>query len=293
MHNRSYSLNNIEEGQNDNPSFTVPIFSVDAGITLEKNTTWLGKNALHTLEPRVFYAFAPEENQDDVPDFDTSPVSLNSFGSLFREGRFTGEDRVGDTNQITFGLTSEISDAETGDRRLQIEIGQLYLIDDLEVNLNEGEVIESGLGDFLANFSIQGEHAWSASAFLRYDHDENDIENLSVSVNYRPNNNSRKSIGIDYYIFNNFSDNNQTDQLQIDAFWPITDRWSFFGSERYSFEDSESLSTTLGFEYDGCCWKFRVVGSESTRINGFDDKETGIFVELELNSIGAIQQGVF
>ena len=105
IHSSSYSLDNVAPGVEDSPSFTVPIFSIDSGLYFEKNTNWFGESALQTLEPRLFYAYAPDEDQSDVPIFDTSQVSLNNFSNIFRANRFFGNDRIGDTNQLTLGLT--------------------------------------------------------------------------------------------------------------------------------------------------------------------------------------------
>ncbi len=293
LHNRNYSLDNLEDGEDDNPSFTVPVFSLDVGVALEKNTSWLGKDALHTLEPRVFYVYAPDEDQSDIPDFDTGVSSLNSLNGIFRAHRFSGEDRVGDMNQITVGLSSEITDSETGDRRFSASIGQLYIIDDLEQNLDENTVIESGLGDLLAEFRVDGENAWSASGFFQYDHDENELEKVNLSVDYRPNSDGRKVIGLDYYVSKNFNNDTSTDQLTLSAHWPLTNHWSFFANERYSFEDSESLARTVGVEYDGCCWKIRFITSDGSRNSGNDDDKQFYFIELELNSLGGIGQQLF
>ena len=201
-------------------------------------------------------------------NFDTGVASLNSLSNIFRASRFTGFDRVGDLNQVTLGLTSEISDSNSGDRRFVASVGQLYIIDDLEENINEGTVIESGLGDLLAGFQLYTTDAWSVAGFARYDHDESDLENLDLRVGYSPKGDSRKNISIGYYLAKNFLSDTSTDQITINANWPITDRWSFFGNERYSFEDSASLSTTLGLEYEGCCWKARFITSESSRNGG-------------------------
>ena len=110
----------------------MPIFSIDSGLYFEKNTNWFGEGVLQTLEPRLFYAYASEEDQSDVPIFDTSQVSLNNFSNIFRANRFYGHDRVGDTNQVTLGLTTRIIDNDTGKQRLKASIGQLVLLDDLE-----------------------------------------------------------------------------------------------------------------------------------------------------------------
>lgn len=290
VHSRSYSLSNVDEDQDDNPSFTVPVFSLDMGIALEKSTSWLGKPALHTLEPRVFYVYAPNEDQSDIPIFDTGVSSLNSLTGIFRENRFSGEDRVGDMNQVTVGLSSEITDSDTGDRRFSASVGQLYIFDDLEQNLNQNTVIDSGLGDLLAEFRFKGEHAWSAAGYLQYDHEESDLERIVLSLGYKPKADTRKAINLSYYVSKNFNRDTSTDQLILNAYWPITDRWSFFGNERYSFEDSESLSRTVGVEYNGCCWKLRFINSEGRIGNNTDETEKYYFVELELNSIGGLAQ---
>jgi len=269
-------LDNVGVGAEDSPSFTVPILAIDSGLFFEKNTNWFGSAALQTLEPRLFYVYAPDEDQDDVPIFDSSEVSLNNFSNIFRANRFYGEDRVGDTNQVTIGLTSKIIDNETGDQRLVASLGQLYLLDDLEVRLNRNQTpIESGLGDFLAELRTESDGPWTTYSFLQYDHEDSDKTNFPS----RPGLNfTRRSV----------------EQLNVTANWPISDRWQFFGRESYSLEDSMSIETTAGVEYNGCCWKIRFTGS--SRINSRlrrnvtaanrDDRSTAYFIEFELTSLG-------
>ena len=83
---------------------SVPIFSVDSGLYLDRNQ-WFGKDYRQTLEPRLFYLYVPEEDQDDIPIFDTGESSF-SYSSLWRENRFSGKDRIGDANQVSLGVTS-------------------------------------------------------------------------------------------------------------------------------------------------------------------------------------------
>lgn len=292
LFHRSYSLDNRAEGLDESPSFTAPIFSIDSGIYLEKNINWFGEGALQTLEPRLYYVYADnEEDQNDAPIFDTSQTTLNNFSNIFRENRFYGEDRVGDTNQVTFGLTSRIIDNKTGDQRLKASIGQLYLIDDLEQNLfAPGVPIESGLGDLLAEIQTTSGGAWTTYGFLQYDHDESEIRTARFAMGYNPENNKRKRVNLGYYFSNGqFSD---VDQLTLDFRWPLSQRWHAFGDTRYSIEDSESLSTTLGVEYNGCCWKLRVTGQERLNNRDIEDKKTAIFVQLELTSLGRVRTGL-
>jgi LPS-assembly protein len=291
LYHRNYDLNNVAEGAESSPSFTAPIFSLDTGVYFEKNSSWFGKAALHTLEPRLFYVYAPEEDQDDVPIFDTSQVSLNNFGNIFRENRFYGEDRIGDTNQVTVGLTTRFIDSKSGEQRLKASIGQLVLLDDLEQGLrSNSQPIESGLGDFLAEVQTESEGPWTTYTFVQYDHDESEIRSARLALGYKPKDDSRKNVSVGYYFSNGFS--RDTDQLTINANWPVSDRWQFFGSERYSVEDSESLETTIGLEYNSCCWKLRFTGNERINNRDIEDKKTSFFIELELTSLGRFRTGI-
>ena len=298
LYNSTYSLDNVADGVEDNPSFSAPVLSVDSGLYFEKNTSWFGESALQTLEPRVFYAYAPEEDQSDVPVFDTSVVSLNNFSNIFRANRFFGNDRVGDTNQVTLGLTTRITESESGDQRLIASVGQLVLLDDLEQNLSASStaVVEQGLGDLLLEVRTTSKGPWTTYSFFQFDHDESELVTTRFDIGYQPKDDSRKNVQVGYYRAQ-FGEN-VVDQLTVNANWPISDRWQAFGSERYSIEDSESIETNIGLEYNGCCWKVRFIGSDrvdtrlrSTSALDSDEKRTSFFIELELTALGRLRSG--
>ena len=79
----SYSLKAGDGAElaDTSPSVTAPVYSVDAGIFLERDTNWLG-NFQQTLEPRLFYVKSDFEDQSDLPDCDTSAYSP-SYSTLF------------------------------------------------------------------------------------------------------------------------------------------------------------------------------------------------------------------
>ena len=114
---------------------------------------------------------------------------------------------------------------------------------------------------------------------------------------YTPRDDSRKNINIGYYFVNGFTQD--LDQLTTSVNWPVSDRWQFFANNRYDLESSESLETTIGLEYNGCCWKARVTGTDRInnrfgRLSASDDEEfkrTAVFFELELTSLGSIGTG--
>jgi len=286
---RTYDLDDVAAGVEDSPSFAVPIFSIDSGIYLERNTKWFGQDVLQTLEPRLFYVFSPEEDQDDVPIFDTSQVSLDNITNIFRENRFFGEDRVGDTNQLTLGVTTRLIDNETGDERLRASFGQLVLLDDLEQNLFGG-VIESGFGDFLGELRTESTGGWSTYTFAQYDFEENEIRNARFDLGYAPRDDSRKRLSVGYFFVNRTG--RDTDQLTVSLDWPISDRWQFKAQERRSLEDSESLFTQIELEYNACCWKARFTAQDRITNRNIDEKKQAFFFELELTSLGSFRGGL-
>jgi len=295
---RTFDLENIAATEENRPSFTVPTFSIDSGLYLEKEINWFGAKATQTLEPRLFYAYASDEDQSDVPLFDTSNVNFNNFDNIFRVNRFFGQDRFGDNNQVTLGLTTRIIDQKSGDEWIKASIGQVYYLDDLEQNLVTGDVVEEGIGDFLAELRTRGLGAWSTYSFIQYDHDEDEIRTARFELAYEPENDNRKRLSVGYY-FSELEDSlltaqnvNNVDQITFNLEWPISDRWQLLFEERYSIEDSDSLFRDIGIEYNACCWKLRLRAQDRLTNRDIDDRRTSVFLELELTSLGSIRSGL-
>lgn len=281
---------------NDSPSRTTPIFSVDSGIALEKSVSWGGRSSIQTLEPRLFYVYIPDDDQDDLPNFGTGVTNLNNFNSIYRENRFSGADRVGDTNQITIGVTTRITDIETGEQRLKASLGQIYFLDDRTENLNPDEVLTDSSSDFLAEIRVDFNDRWNASSFAQWDTEDSEIRNFRLNLNYELD--DRKKFALRYRyseaersLLDPTLPQRRVDQVTLEAEWPISDRWQFSASERYSLETSESLRTKVGLEYNACCWRFRI-GAENRVTRDANNDRDAIFAELELTGLGSIRSGL-
>lgn len=55
----TYRLNNVGVGAPTNLTRVVPTYSLDAGMTFERDTTLFGRDMTQTLEPRLFYVRTP------------------------------------------------------------------------------------------------------------------------------------------------------------------------------------------------------------------------------------------
>src|SRR3546814_8516938 len=48
-------------------SRTLPVLSLDSGMTFERSTTLFGNDSIQTLEPRVYYLYVPYRDQSELP----------------------------------------------------------------------------------------------------------------------------------------------------------------------------------------------------------------------------------
>ena len=278
--NNSYSLDNTEPGEEDSPSFSVPIFSVDAGIAFERDMSWGGRPHYQTLEPRVYYVYAPEEDQDDAPVFDTGGGDSNSTGNFYRDNRFFGKDRVGDANRLTIGVSSRIIDNDSGEQRMRAEIAQMFHFDDREVQLNPDEEAETeDLSDLIASITGNFTPGWEAGASVRYSHEEGEATSFRLYSKYQKD--ARRRVDLNY-TWNNLD----AEQVDVTAYWPLGDRWQLLLSERYDLEDGESRNSTLALAYDACCWALRFSADE--RVRRDTEKEMQYYLTLELKNLGKI-----
>ncbi len=138
----AYALHDTVPGTDDNLYRSLPIFSVDSGVVLER-PAGSKQQRVQTLEPRVQYVYIPFRNQDAIPIFDTDTPDLNMV-ELFRTNRYVGADRVGDANLVSAGVTTRLLDAATGQQFLTATVGQAYYFEQPRVTL-PGETREQSL----------------------------------------------------------------------------------------------------------------------------------------------------
>jgi len=146
----------------------VPITSLDSGIYLERDSRIGQTDYLQTLEPRLFYLYAPYRDQGDFPLFDTSALAF-SQSQLFSENRFSGVDRIGDTNQITLALSSRLLRAKDGHELLYGSIGKIAYLDDRRVGLSGNILNKAHQSDLLAEAQFKPNNRLSLKTTLLWD----------------------------------------------------------------------------------------------------------------------------
>ncbi len=273
LRHTSYAgLDNLAAGADTSPSRTAGVFSVDSGIFFERDTSWQNKSFVQTLEPRVFYVYAQDENQDDLPTFDTGVLDLNNFANFFRDNRFSGADRVEDANRITLALTSRLLDGKTSREWVRASIGQIFYFDDRDVVLRGGPETESD-SDIVAQITAKLREDLVTSAFLQWDPDLSESAESRFDIVYRPD--ARRTLGLGYRFRRD-----SLEQANIKVAWPLGGRWSFYGRHLHDLDASEALESFASLEYNACCWALRVGGQR--RVDNDEDFRNAFLVEFEL-----------
>ena len=282
------------------PNRTLPIVSVDSGVFLERGfETQGGDSLLHTLEPRLFYLYVPYEDQNDLPVFDTSVFNLD-YNALFRENRFSGYDRIGDTNQFTLALGSRLSNRDNGKQIASLQVAQSFYIEDQDVIRQildtQGRLVDIGVPeqDLLSPLIIEAganlREDLTLGAEVYLDINDRQTRKMALTAQYNPA--SSKVINLAYRVRR--ADSGQIrrtptdiDQSDVSFSWPLSANLNAVGRWNYAVSEGRTLDLFFGMEYEGCCFAVKAVGRRFlANLDG--DFNTGFFMQLELKGLGSI-----
>lgn len=277
LHNTHYRMGQNNASALPDAARTVPIFSMDSGINMERDWKLAGQNFVHTLEPRAYYVRIPYRNQDQLPNFDSSLAGFN-FAQIFTENRFSGSDRIGDADQVTLGLTSRLIEPDNGLERLRISLGQRFSRITPRVNLG-ATTTSSSKSDVLLAASGQLNRAWWLDSNFQYDPNQSHMVNFNGAARYQPE--SGKVLNLGYRFTRN-----TLRQMDISTQWRLSGRWHGVARWNYSLQDRRVLETIAGLEYNQNCWTVRLVAQRFPTAS--QQVSTGFFIQLELNDLVAV-----
>jgi LPS-assembly protein len=284
-----YDVNGVVIGGPDTITRNVPLFSVDSGVVFERDFGWQGKSLIQTLEPRLYYLYVPNRNQDRIPVFDTSTTDYN-FAQTFAENRYGGPDRIGDANQLTAMISSRLLDPETGAETMRASFGQRFYFTDQKVGLpatptSPAEVLRTDrYADLLGSFSGQILAKTYADANLQYSPQVRRMERFNVGGRYQPE--AGKVLNAGYRYTRDQLQQPGLSQIDVSGQWPLAGGWHGVGRINYSVKESRMVETVAGLEYDGGCWIGRVVFQRLATQER--DSNTSFFVQLEFNGFAKV-----
>jgi LPS-assembly protein len=270
VHSRYYAFDQpLVTGQTD-AAVTVPTFSLDSGLVLERKTSLLGRNFVQTLEPRAFYVYTPFRDQNYLPNYDSAQLDFNA-ATIFSENQYGGNDRIADNNLLTVGANTRFLDPDTGAEAARFAVAQRYRFSDQRVVVpGQPTPISERLSDVLFGASLAYSPKWSADAVMQYNFHASQSVRSTLGVRYNPG--SYRVLSVAYRRQQGISE-----QWDIGWQWPINDlwgdkgqdlgagrgqgegRWYSVGRLNYSVRDAALVDGIAGLEYDAGCWIGRVV----------------------------------
>lgn len=226
----------------------------------------------------MLYSYIPFRNQDDLPVFDTITPDLNVV-QLYRKNRFVGYDRLGDTNQISGGLSTRLIDSADGDEFLRATVGAIRYFSDRKVTLPGELPSDSDTSDYLAEFAMKLFGNWRTKLAYQWDSDASQTEWAEARLLYQSG--SSKIANVSYRRRRDLFE-----EAEVAVAWPLARRWDVIGRYDYSVKDRKPLETLLGFQYGTCCWSIR--GSWRRYLASRDgDLENSFTVQLVLKGFGS------
>jgi LPS-assembly protein len=280
LHYTSYTLDPALHPADPRPTRSLPMYSLDTGLIFEREgRVFFGEPSVQTLEPRLFYAYVPFRDQSALPNFDSALADFN-FAQLFTENIYSGNDRIGEANQLTAALVGRVFDPVNGGERLRVALGQRYYFSSQRVTLLPTDAPRTDTkSDIL--FALSGTIArhWITDIAFEHSTQQNQIVRSSLGLRWQPAPASVLSVSYRYKI-------DDIEQIDVAGQWPLTRRVYGVGRANYSFRDSRWIETLAGFEYKADCWLVRFAAQRFATAT--QTATTSVFIQLELNGLASV-----
>ena len=295
---------------------TVPVSSLDGGLVFERDVTLFDEAWRQTLEPRLYYAYVPERDQSEFPDFDTDERAF-SWSQLWTPYRFSGADRVGDVNKLSYGVATRFIEDDNGRERLSLGVGQSAYLEDRVIGM-EGDL---DLPDRESNYQAwydatrdrspvvtqldwQVTDRWSTryewfydthreltertATYLRYRHPEGHVLNLGYRwqlQGFDPSGDVEDRLGYN------------REDFDVSFAYRATASLDLIGRYTYDNTNDRALEQLAGVQWNDCCYGVQVAWREwiedNDTANTIDDDYTdrGIFLRFVFKGLGGVGQG--
>jgi len=278
----AYNLPQPVAGSNtDHPTRTTPIFDVDAGLIFERDVHLFGNDYTQTLEPRVYYLRVPYRNQNDLPLFDTQPLTFD-FWQLFTTNSFSGADRQMNANDLSLALTTRFLD-QNGVEKLSASLGQIRYFDPQRVTLRPGgRAVDYSGSNYVANLTVSLSDNWRLTTSQQWNPNTDETDVSTVGLQRRLWGDG--IVNLDYRYRRDL-----IEQASMTAEVPVGAAWKLVGGYTYSLRDKRAIDAFAGIEWDSCCTAIRIL-SRHYVYDFKGDSNNAIMFEIQFKGVGSYGQ---
>ncbi len=284
------SQQNLEEST---VTRNLPLYSLDSAMYFDRETEIGGDSYTHSLEPRLFYSYIPYREQSDINIFDTTRAEF-TFAQLWRENRFSGLDRVGDTNHVSVALANRLFNNRDGEETLNLTLGRIYYLADQKVQLGNDQLDEKTESPWLVKADYQVYSGLSVSSLVEWDEEQKQTYRGQSSIKFEPIENHNVNLT---HRYRSNIDNQQNEEIDFSFAWPVNDKWRVLGRWYNDLRRQKIIGAFAGVEYESCCWAVRIVAQrylnaqvESVARESLTDDEynSGIYFQFVFKGLASV-----
>jgi LPS-assembly protein len=253
----------------------------------------------------------PYQDQSAIPIYDTANMIFN-VDQLFRTNRFSGFDRIGDANQLSYAVTTRWLSEETGFERANFSVGQIKYFTDRKVQLcrsltgpcianpleigqlspfaETSPIASRAVYHFNPVWSITGDYVWDPATSA--------TNNGDLNLHYQPAPNAIVNFGYTYLVNadvtsvrNNAKSDNALHQALVAFSLPLNAKWSTIGAYSHNISKDYSMMSLLGMQYDSCCWAVRILGGRTFKnLNELYKPQynNNVYLQILLKGLGSV-----
>lgn len=303
----NYNRYNIP-GQTFN--YAIPRYSVDSGLYFDRSTSFFEQAFTQTLEPRLYYLYVPFENQTPIPVYDSAYMIFN-VDQVFRNNRFSGWDRIGDTHQLSYALTTRWLSNASGMEAARLTVGQIRYFADRKVDLcqsRQGSCVDTPLmlgylspraqtSPIAARGMVRWNPQWAASADYVWDTYTRSTNNAQVDIHYQGESNRLLRLGYTYLVNADITgvagrfENSPLHQASFALALPYNDSISALAAYSYNISKGYEMMSLIGVQYDSCCWALRVLGGrtfQSLSNQLHPQYNNNVYLQVLLKGLGSV-----
>ncbi|MCU4675090.1 LPS assembly protein LptD [Catenovulum sp. 2E275] len=270
----------------------LPRFRISGRLILERPLDWFGSAMKQTLEPRAQYLRVPYTDQSNIGLYDTALLQDDYFG-LFRENRFSGIDRIPESNQVTLGMTTRLLSDENREK-FRFSVGQIFYLKESRTDFVDfKQTTEKGESALAAELDFDIRKTWFLHYGLQFDTQQGETRKSQLTVDYHRN--ETHLLQLSHRYVKDIS-GNPIQQLGVTSLWEITPQWQTFASMHQDLKLDRTVEARVGLLYESCCWQLQFGWQTKVKSNlaaidsqtsvPTDERDSGLMFTFTITGFG-------